>query len=64
MEHTITEYYTSYYQKDHHLHSMENKKVLGKIKDECGCRPIREHTDLLPKMHGILQACGANIEKA
>ena len=34
------QYDTSNYPKDHPLHSTANKKVLGKMKDECAGTPI------------------------
>ena len=35
-------YYTSDYPKEHPLHSTSNKKVLGKMKDECAGTHIRD----------------------
>ena len=35
-------YDTSNYRKDHPLYDVRNKKVLGKMKDECGGEPIEE----------------------
>ena len=46
------------------LHSIANKKVLGKMKDECAGRPIAEYVRLRPKMYSILEAAGENIKKA
>ena len=57
-------YDTSDYPKDHPLHSMVNKKVLGKMKDECAGRPIAEHVGLRPKMYSILETSGKSIKKA
>jgi hypothetical protein len=60
-------YDTSGYPTDHPLHSQANKKVLGKMKDECEGRPIAEYVGLRPKMYSILEAGGAgakNIKKA
>ena len=57
-------YDTSDYPKDHPFHSMVNKKVLGKIKDECAGRPIAEYVGLRPKMYSILEASGKSIKKA
>lgn len=57
-------YDTSDYPEDHPLHSTTNKKVLGKMKDECAGRPIAEYVGLRPKMYSILEAGGANIKKA
>lgn len=36
-------YDTSDYEKDHRLYSTKNKKVLGKMKDECAGRVIEEY---------------------
>ena len=55
---------TSDYPKDHLLHGMENKKVLGKMKDECAGRRIAEYVGLRPKMYSILEASGKSIKKA
>ncbi|KAK3707293.1 hypothetical protein QZH41_004239 [Actinostola sp. cb2023] len=57
-------YDTSDYPKDHPLHSTANKKVQGKMKDECAGRPIAEYVGLRPKMYSILEASGKNIRKA
>ncbi|XP_058029287.1 uncharacterized protein LOC131193286 [Ahaetulla prasina] len=60
-------YDTSDYPKDHFLHSITNKKVLGKMKDECAGVPIAEYVGLRPKMYSILEAGGPgakNIKKA
>ena len=51
-------------QPEHPLHSIANKKVLGKMKDECAGRPIAEYVGLRPKMYSILEAGGGNIKKA
>ena len=57
-------YDTSDYPEDNPLHSTVNKKVLGKMKDECAGRPIAEYVGLRPKMYSILEAGGNNIKKA
>ena len=57
-------YDMSDYPAGHFLHSTENKKVLGKMKDECAGRPIAEYVGLRPKMYSILEAGGQNIKKA
>ena len=49
-------YDTSDYLEDHPLHSKVNKKVLGKMKDECAGRVIEEYVGLRPKMYSILEA--------
>ena len=41
-------YDTSDYPEDHPLHSTANKKVLGKMKDECVASPIPEYIGLRP----------------
>lgn len=45
---------TSDYPKDHFLYSDVNKKVLGKMKDECAGIPIQEFVGLRPKMYSLL----------
>ena len=57
-------YDTSDYPKDHPQYSEENKKVVGKMKDECAGRLIAEYVGLRPKMYSILEAGGRNIKKA
>lgn len=57
-------YDTSDYPMDSPLHSLVNKKVLGKMKDECAGRPIAEYVGLRPKMYSVLEASGGNIRKA
>ena len=42
-------YDTSDYPKGHPLYSTVNKKVLGKMKDECAGRPIAEYVGLRPR---------------
>jgi hypothetical protein len=55
---------TSDYPKEHPLHSNANKKVLGKMKDECAGTPIAECVCLRPKMYSIMKADEKNIKKA
>ncbi|KAK3753831.1 hypothetical protein RRG08_006222 [Elysia crispata] len=57
-------YDTSDYPREHPLHSAENKKVVGKMTDECAGRPIAEYIGLRPKMYSILEANGGNMKKA
>ena len=57
-------YDTSGYPEEHPLRSDTNKKVLGKMKDECAGHPIAEYIGLRPKMYSILEADGKNIKKA
>jgi len=56
-------YDTSNYPKEHTLYDTTNKKVLGKMKDECGGEPIEEVVALRPKMYSIKKA-GSNIKQA
>jgi len=56
-------YDTSNYPKDHPLYDATNKKVLGKMKDECGGEPIEEVVALRSKMYTIKRA-NENIKKA
>ena len=56
-------YDTRNYPKDHPLYDVRNKKVLGKMKDECGGEPIKEVVALRPKMYSIKKA-ESNIKKA
>ena len=57
-------YDTSDYAKEHPLYSNINKKVLGKMKDECNGTLIVECVCLRPKMYSILKADEKNIKKA
>ena len=57
-------YDTSDYPKEHPLYSDANKKVLGKMKDECAGTPIAECVCLRPKMYSILKADEKNSKKA
>lgn len=45
---------TSNFGKNHFLYSKTNCEVLGKIKDECGGKPIEEFIGLRPKMNSLL----------
>ena len=47
------------YPKDHPFYSTADKKVLGKMKDECAGTPIAEFVGLRLKMDSILTAAGA-----
>ena len=64
MKNNMRLYDTSDYPKDHPLHSNANKKVLGKMKDECAGTPIAEYVGLRPKMYSILKADEKNIKKS
>ena len=57
-------YDTSDYPKEHPLYLNINKKVLGKMKDECNGTPIVECVCLRPKMYSILKADEKNIKKS
>ena len=50
---------TSEYPKDHILYSEENKKVLGKMKDESFGVPPSEFVGLRSKMYSLLSSSGA-----
>lgn len=56
-------YDMSDYPKDHLVHRVANKKVLGMLKDECAGRAIAECVGLRPKMYSILEASGDCIKK-
>jgi hypothetical protein len=45
---------TSEYDPDHPLYSTENKKVLGKMKDETHGIPIQEFVGLKSKMYSMI----------
>ena len=55
---------TSHFPKGHPLHSHKNKKVLGKMKDECEGALISEAACLRSKMYSILLENEKNIKKA
>ena len=44
---------TSNFEKQHYLYDTTNKKVLGKMKDECGGAVIEEFVGLRPKMYSL-----------
>ena len=54
MRKNIHEYDTSDYPLSHYLHDKKNKKVLGKMKDECAGGVIKEVICLRPKMYSIV----------
>ena len=64
MAQTAEQYDTSNYPKDNALHSTVNKKVLGKMKDECAGVPIAEFVGLRPKMYSILTADEKEMRRA
>ena len=58
------QYDTSTYPKDHPLFSTTNKKVLGKMKDECAGVSIAEFVGFMPKMYSILKVEGDKKAKS
>ena len=52
---------TSDYPTDHFLHSVANKKVIGKMKDETASVPIKEFVGLRSKMYSMTY--GGGVEK-
>ena len=54
MRKSAEEYDFSDYPKDHRCYSTENKKVIGKFKDECNGRPITEFVGLRPKILSLI----------
>ena len=57
-------YDTSNYPKDHPLYDDRNKKVLGKMKDECGGEVIKEVIAVRPKMYSVDMEGEKNIRKS
>ena len=56
-------YETSNYPKDSPLYSAENKKALGKMKDECEGQVIKEVVAVRPKMYSV-EVGKKNVRKA
>ena len=54
IERNMSFYDTSDYPEDHPLFSKVNKKVLGKMKDECEGIPILEYVGLRSKMYSVM----------
>ena len=52
------------YPKDHPLCDETNKKVIGKMKDECAGTPIAEYIGLSPKLYSVLRADEQLTKKA
>ena len=52
------------YPEDHSLFSDENKKVLGKMKDETAGCPIREFVGLRAKMYSLLCYDATEMKRA
>ena len=61
MQQDSTYFDTSDYPTDHFLHSVVNKKVLGKMKDETAGKPIKEFIGLRSKMYSMTY--GGGVEK-
>jgi len=57
-------YDTSNYPKEHPLYSSVNKKVLGKMRDECAGRVINEAVAIWPKMYAIMEEKEKNVKRA
>ena len=47
-------YDTFDYPQDHPMYSAANRKVLGKLKDECAGREVAKYVGLRPKMYSTL----------
>ena len=58
------QYDMSNYPSDRFLHSNANKKVLGKMKDECAGTPIAEFVGLKPKIYSILKVDGGQERRS
>ena len=58
------DYDFSDYPKEHPLCDETNKKVIGKMKDECTGSPIAEYIGLCPKLYSVLRADEQLIKKA
>ena len=56
--------YTSDYPCEHLAYSENNKKVLGKMKDECNSCIVAKLISLRPKMYFVLEADGHEKRKA
>ena len=57
-------YDTSNYPRDNPLYDNRNKKVLGKMKYECGGLAIEEVVAIRPKMYSVLKEGKKNEKKA
>ena len=64
MQEQLHLYDTSDYPKDHFLHSIENKKKLGKMKDEMSGVAIVEFAGLRAKMYSIKTCTGLEKKTA
>ena len=63
MSETKDEYDFSDYPTDHPLYDETNKKVIGKLKDECAGAPIAEYIGLRPKLYSVLRTDEQLIKK-
>ena len=63
MSETKEEYDVSDYPTDHPLNDETNKKVIGKLKDECAGAPIAEYIGLRPKLYSVLRTDEHFIKK-
>lgn len=60
----FTYFDTSDYPSDHPCFSVENKKVIGKFKDECSGVPIKEFIGLRAKLYTFKTCANKIIKKA
>lgn len=51
---------TSDYPPDHPLHSLANKKVIGKFKDEMNGTPVKSFIGVRPKMYSFKTSDGGS----
>ena len=58
------DYDFSDYPKDHQLYDESNKKVIGKMKNECARVSISEYIGLRPKLYSVLRSDEQLIKKA
>ena len=64
MSETKDKYDFSDYPTDHTLYDETNKKVIGKLKDECAGASIAEYIGLRPKLYSVLRTDEQLIKKA
>ncbi len=63
MEEFKEDYDFSDYPKEHFLHSNDNKKVIGKFKDETNGTPISEFVGLRSKMYGFTYCIDSKLKE-
>ena len=63
MSETKDEFDLSEYPKQQPLYDETNKKVIGKMEDECADTPITEYIGLRLKLYSVLQADEPIIKK-